>query len=90
MFDLRDPAGVLVEVNDCRKAYPDGYVRVLAFDARKGTETVRMSFIVQRPADEPGFDLIRAEGRGRSIGYTVRPYATENPPGRRYGRDQAG
>jgi ribulose-bisphosphate carboxylase small chain len=87
MFDLRDPAGVLIEVNDCRKAHPHGYVRVLAFDAREGFETVRMNFIVQRPADEPGFDLIRTEGPGRTIGYTLRAYAAANPPGRRYGQD---
>jgi ribulose-bisphosphate carboxylase small chain len=88
MFDLRDPAGVLIEVNDCRKAHPNDYVRVLAFDAREGFETVRMNFIVHRPADEPGFDLIRSEGPGRNIGYTLRPYAAGNPPGRRYGQDR--
>jgi ribulose-bisphosphate carboxylase small chain len=90
MFDLRDAAGVLLEINDCRKAHPASYVRVLAFDARKGFETVRMNFMVQRPADEPGFDLIRAEGPGRNVGYTLHPYAAANPPGRRYGQDRAG
>jgi ribulose-bisphosphate carboxylase small chain len=89
MFDLRDPAGVLLEVNACREAKPHGYIRVLAFDARKGSETIRMNFIVHRPADEPGFELTRAEGRGRNIGYALRAYSAEDAPGRRYGQDRA-
>jgi ribulose-bisphosphate carboxylase small chain len=79
MFDLRDAAGVLLEVKACREANPDSYVRVLAFDSRKGFETVRMSFLVQRPAYEPGFELIRAEGPGRTVNYTIRSHATATP-----------
>ncbi|HYG85377.1 MAG TPA: ribulose bisphosphate carboxylase small subunit [Azospirillum sp.] len=85
MFDLRDAKGVMMEVDACRKAHPNQYVKVLAFDSSEGFETVRMSFIVNRPAEEPGFELVRAEGSGRRIGYTVRSYATARPPGRRYG-----
>lgn len=84
MFDLKDPAGALFEVNECRKAHSDKYIRVLAFDNRKGFESIRMSFLVNRPKDEPGFDLVRSEGRGRAIGYTARPYAAERPAGQRY------
>ena len=84
MFDLRDPAGVMLEVNACRQANPGQYVRVLAFDNRKGFETVRMGFIVQRPAHEPGFELVRAEGPGRVVHYTLRSYATGKPAGERY------
>jgi ribulose-bisphosphate carboxylase small chain len=84
MFDLRDAAGALFELNGCRKAHPDQYIRVLAFDNRKGFETVRMSFIAHRPAEEPGFDLVRTEGKGRSIVYTLRSYAAERPRGQRY------
>ncbi len=84
MFDLRDPAGVMLEVNACRSAHPTKYVKVLAFDNHKGFETVRMSFMVQRPEYEPGFELVRAEGGGRTINYTLRSYATQQPPERRY------
>lgn len=84
MFDLKDPAGVMLEVNACRQAHPDDYVKILAFDNNKGHETIRMFFIVQRPKDEPGFELVRAEGKGRSMHYTLRSYATEQPQGRRY------
>jgi ribulose-bisphosphate carboxylase small chain len=72
MFDVRDAAGVLYEVNQCRKAYPDRYIRLNAFDATRGFETVRLSFIVNRPAHEPEFDLIRTDGPGRSIRYSLR------------------
>ena len=84
MFDLKDPAGVVLEVNECRKAFPRHYIKVNAFDATRGFETVRLSFIVNRPADEPGFGLLRQEVQGRSIRYTLQPYATAKPEGRRY------
>ena len=84
MFDLRDPAGVVFEVNECRKAFPNYYIKVNAFDATRGFETVRLSFIVNRPADEPGFNLVRQEIQGRSIRYTLQPYATNKPEGGRY------
>lgn len=84
MFDLNDPAGVLYEINACRKAYPNHYVKVNAFDSTKGWETIRLSFIVHRPAHEPGFGLVRQEVGGRTIHYTVRSYATDKPEGERY------
>jgi len=84
MFDLKDAAGALFEINACRKTHPDKYIKVLAFDRNKGFETIRMSFIVNRPANEPGFDLVRSEGPGRKIGYTVRSYAADQPAGQRY------
>jgi len=84
MFDLKDPAGILYEVNECRKAYPNHYVRVTAFDSTRGWETPRMSFIVNRPKEEPGYGLVRQEWPGRELRYTVRPYATERPEGERY------
>ena len=83
MFDLKDAAGVMMEVKACREANPGRYVKVLAFDAKKGTETVRMSYLVQRPEDEPGFELVRSEGPSRQIHYTVRSYATFRPEGER-------
>jgi ribulose-bisphosphate carboxylase small chain len=84
MFDLKDPAGILKEINDCRKAFPRHYIRVTAFDSTRGWETPRMSFIVNRPPNEPGFALVRQECEGRSIRYTVRSYATDRSEGERY------
>ncbi|MEZ0236828.1 MAG: ribulose bisphosphate carboxylase small subunit [Methylophilaceae bacterium] len=84
MFDLRDPAGIMMEVQDCRKTYPDQYIRVTAFDSTRGWETPRMSFIVNRPKEEPGFQLLRQESDGRHIRYTLHSYATDKPEGQRY------
>jgi ribulose-bisphosphate carboxylase small chain len=84
MFDIKDPAGVMLEVTACRKTHAAKYIKILAFDHRKGFETIRMSFIVNRPADEPGFDLVRAEGPGRQVHYTMRSYASAKPIGHRY------
>ena len=84
MFDLHDAAGVMLELKACREANPQDYVKVLAFDSRKGFETIRMSFIVQRPAHEPGFELVRQEGPGRTLRYTLRSYSTFKPSGERY------
>ncbi|PKO51563.1 MAG: ribulose bisphosphate carboxylase small subunit, partial [Betaproteobacteria bacterium HGW-Betaproteobacteria-21] len=33
MFDLRDPKGVMMELDACRKAQGDAYIRIIAFDA---------------------------------------------------------
>jgi ribulose-bisphosphate carboxylase small chain len=84
MFDMKDAAGIMHEINQCRKAYPNHYVRVNGFDSTRGWETVRLSFIVNRPKHEPGFHVLRQEGPGRSIRYTLHSYATEKPEGERY------
>ena len=84
MFDIRDAAGVMSEVIACRKTFPNHYIKVNAFDSTRGRESVRLSFMVNRPAEEPGLGLIRQEGPGRTIRYTTRSYATERPEGARY------
>jgi len=84
MFDLKDPAGILMEINACRAAFSNHYIRVMAFDASRGWETPRMSYIVNRPQREPGFALERQEVDGRQIRYTVRSYAADSPEGERY------
>ena len=84
MFDIRDAAGVITEVNACRRTFPNHYIKVNAFDSTRGRESLRLSFIVGRPAVEPGFSLVREEGPGRSVRYTTRSYATQRPEGERY------
>jgi len=71
MFDLHDAAGVMQELQACRLANPQHYIRLNAFDSERGFETVRLSFMVQRPANEARYRLVRAEGAGRSIRYTL-------------------
>ena len=84
MFDLKDPAGILMEINNCRKTFPNHYVRVTAFDSSQGWETPRMSYIVNRPKKEPGFGLVRQEVDGRQVRYTIHSYATDSPESERY------
>ena len=84
MFDLKDPAGILMEINNCRKTFPNHYIRVTAFNNARGVESPTMSYIVNRPKNEPGFGLMRQEVDGRSIRYTVHSYATDKSEGERY------
>ena len=84
MFDLQDAAGVLAEVRQCRGTFAAHYIRLVAFDSTRGVESVAMSFLVNRPANEPGFALVRQEGPGRAMHYTVRSYATDRPESCRY------
>jgi ribulose-bisphosphate carboxylase small chain len=55
MFDLTDAAGVMMELTACRQTFPRHYIRLMAFDSTRGVESVAMSFIVNRPPNEPGF-----------------------------------
>lgn len=84
MFDLRDAAGVLMELNSCRKTFPNHYIRLMAFDSTRGIESIAMSFIVNRPPREPGFGLARTEAQGRHLRYRISSYATDQPEGERY------
>ncbi len=84
MFDLKDPAGVMQELKECRKAFGGHYIRLMAFDSTRGVETIAMSFIVNRPKDEPGFGLARTEANGRTMRYRISSYATDKPEGQRY------
>ena len=72
MFDLKDAKGVMMEVEECRKAHPGKYIRINAFDDTRGFETVMMSFIVNRPAEEPKIDMVRTDMRSRSQSYSWR------------------
>jgi ribulose-bisphosphate carboxylase small chain len=85
MFDLKDPAAILLEINACRKTFASHYIRVTAFDSTQGVESVRMSFIVNRPANEPGFRLVRGESDGRNIRYGIESYSVHgHGEGERY------
>jgi ribulose-bisphosphate carboxylase small chain len=85
LFDVKDEGVILLEINRCRKSEPDSYVRLVAFDNSRGTESAVLSFIVNRPSYEPGFRLVRQELAGRCISYTLESYAVSKQPiGLRY------
>ncbi len=74
MFDLKDAKGVMIELDECRKANPDSYIRLQGFDSTRGFETVMMSFIVNRPKEEPRLHMQRTdlEGRRQTYAWDVR------------------
>ena len=85
LFDIKDPAAILFEVNMCRKAKSNYYVKLVGFDNSRGIESAVLSFIVQRPSYEPGFRLVRQEMEGRRLQYTIEAYApSQKPEGERY------
>ena len=84
MFDLKDAAAVMLELQACRKTFPQHYIRMMAFDSTRGFESIAMSFIVNRPEREAGFGLVRQEVQGRSMRYTVHGYGTDKPEAERY------
>jgi ribulose-bisphosphate carboxylase small chain len=85
LFDIKDPAAILFEINMARKAKPNYYVKCACFDNTRGVESCALAFIVQRPAYEPGFKLTRQEVEGRKLVYTIESYATNaKPEGERY------
>ena len=86
-FDLEEDESdvVMQDVHDCREAYPNHYIRLVAYDSSLGRQTSRLSFIVNRPKEEPGYRLVRSEKHDRTVQYTVEPYALQDAMGRRYG-----
>jgi ribulose-bisphosphate carboxylase small chain len=84
MFDIKDAAAVMMELAECRRAYGDRYIRLSGFDSSHGWESVKLSFLVNRPSAEPGFRLVRQEAEGRNVRYTTQAYVTDRPEGQRY------
>jgi ribulose-bisphosphate carboxylase small chain len=84
MFDISDAAAGLYEVNRCREAYPNRYIRVTLYNPKLTKMSTGLQFLVNRPAEEPGFSLIRQESNDRVIRYTMHSYAAEKPHGERY------
>jgi ribulose-bisphosphate carboxylase small chain len=86
-FDLTpDEADVAMrDVQACREAYPNHYVKVVCYDNSLGRQTSRLSFVVNRPAKEPGFRLERQDKADRQMRYTIHSYAAQDPVGARYG-----
>lgn len=92
LFDLEgdDVETPMREVRACREAFPEHYVKVTAYDPSYTRQTTALSFIVNRPPEEPGFRLDRIEAHDRVIRYGIFPYAARDPVGRRYGANGAG
>ena len=77
LFNIPDASTIMYEINECRKAHPNMYVKVNAFNNARGVESTALSFMIQRPSFEPGFYLVRQEAAGRNILYTIQSYAVQ-------------
>jgi ribulose-bisphosphate carboxylase small chain len=74
-FDLtaEETGVVLGEVRACRAAHPDEYVKLIAYDARRGRQTTALSLIVGRPAVEQRLDVQRTDTHDRAVRYRLAP-----------------
>ena len=66
-FDTKpeDSETILREVRAAREAFPESYIKVIAYDPTRGRQTSALSFIVNRPSVEKPFKLDRIQGPGR-------------------------
>ena len=84
MFDTHDATEILKAVNAARSEYADSYIKVNAYDARYGRQTTALSFIVNRPANEPGFRLERQNSNDRVQRYSIAAYSVDEARETRY------
>ena len=78
LFDIPDSSAIMFELAECRKAHPGVYIKVNCFNNERGVESTALSFLANRPTFEPGFYLVRQEGIGRNIVYTIQSYAVQS------------
>ena len=78
LFDIPDSATIMYELQECRTAHQNVYIKINAFNNARGVESTAVSFITDRPQFEPGFYLTRQEGKGRQISYTIHSYAVQS------------
>jgi ribulose-bisphosphate carboxylase small chain len=86
LFDLQPEESdvVLRDVRACREANPLQYIKLIAYDSTLGRQTTALSFLVNRPAHEPGFRSERTDAHDRVVRYRLHPYALDKPAGTRY------
>ncbi|KAJ4963065.1 hypothetical protein NE237_023004 [Protea cynaroides] len=47
MFGCSDSSQILHEINECKKTYPNAYIRCVAFDSKNHGQS--MAFVIQKP-----------------------------------------
>ena len=79
-FDTKeeDSENILREVRAAREAFPEHYIKVIAYDPTRGRQTTALAFIVNRPSVEKRFILDRIQGPGRTNSFRYVP--DENTP----------
>jgi len=64
---------IMREVRAAREAFPESYIKVIAYDPHRGRQTSALSFIVNRPSVERPFKLDRIQGPGRTHSFRFVP-----------------
>jgi ribulose-bisphosphate carboxylase small chain len=74
-FDTKeeDSENILREVRAAREAFPESYIKVIAYDPTRGRQTSALAFIVNRPTIEKPFILDRIQGPGRTNRFRLVP-----------------
>ena len=85
-FDTKeeDSENILREVRAAREAFPEHYIKVIAYDPTRGRQTTALAIIVNRPTVEKPFKLDRIQGPGRTHSFRlvpVEPTATPSANG---------
>jgi ribulose-bisphosphate carboxylase small chain len=67
VFDTKeeDSENILREVRAAREAFPEHYIKLIAYDPTYTRQTTALAFMVNRPTVEKGFVLDRIQGPGR-------------------------
>src|SRR5919197_1133084 len=67
VFDTKegDSQNIMREVRAAREAFPEHYIKVIAYDPSYTRQTTALAFIVNRPSVEKPFKLDRIQGPGR-------------------------
>ena len=68
VFDTKveDTENILREVRAAREAFPEHYIKVIAYDPTRGRQTTALAIFVNRPTVEEPFVLDRIQGPGRT------------------------
>lgn len=79
-FDTKveDIEEIMREVRAAREAFPEHYIKVIAYDPSYTRQTTALAFIVNRPSVEQSFHLERTEDRDRVMRYQLRTVAVGN------------
>jgi len=74
-FDTKeeDSENILREVRAAREAFPEHYIKLIAYDPTRGRQTTALAFIVNRPSVEKPFKLDRIQGPGRTHSFRLVP-----------------
>jgi ribulose-bisphosphate carboxylase small chain len=75
VFDVKveDAENIMREVRASREAFPEHYIKLIAYDPKRGRQTTALAIIVNRPSVEKPFILDRIQGPGRTNRFRLVP-----------------